>query len=230
MKKQKRLAIILARGGSKRIPNKNIRRFLDRPIIAYSIEAALKSNLFDEVVVSTDSEEIARIAKQYKAKVPFMRSKKTSGDKAILIEAVREVVTKYGELGQSFDRICYLLPTAVFLTPEMLKRGLKLLETGNFDSVRPVQRFSYPVQRSYRMRGRNLEYFLPKYAQKRSQDLEPIYHDAGMFYWIKKDSLNANCKLGALEISALEGQDIDTPDDWKMAELKYKLLFGKKNG
>lgn len=228
MSSERRLAIIPARGGSKRIPKKNIKEFLGKPIIAYSIEAAQKSNLFDEVMVSTDSEKIAQIARKYKAKVPFMRSKKTSGDNATLIEAVREVVANYEKLGQSFETICYILPTAVLLTPELLKRGFKLLERGKFDSVRPVQRFSYPVQRSYRMRGQNVEYFLPKYALKRSQDLEPIYHDAGMFYWIKRGSLNANHSLGALEISALQGHDIDTPDDWRIAELKYRLRFTNK--
>lgn len=221
----KNLAIIPARGGSKRIPRKNIKDFLGKPIIAYSIETALQSGLFEEVIVSTDDEEIADIAKQYGAKVPFMRSKKTANDTATLSDVIEEVKEQLTLQKQVFDNICCILPTAPLLTVDMLKDGLDLLIKKNADSVRPVVRFGYPIQRSFRMEeDGNVSFLYPEYAQTRSQDLEPAFHDAGMFYWMKYVSGLKSGSRFAFEISEESCQDIDNTTDWRMAELKYQLL------
>ena len=222
----KNLAIIPARGKSKRIPRKNIKNFLGRPIIAYSIETALGSNLFDEAMVSTDDEEIAQVGKRYGAKVPFMRSAKNSNDSATLSQVIEEVVNEYQKRGVVFENICCILPTAPSLTAKLLRKGYEMLLDEKLDSVRPIQRFSYPTQRAYKLKGKLVEYFHPEYEKVKSQDLEPSYHDAGMFYWIKTNSLKNNLRRGGIEISALEAHDIDSLDDWKMAELKYKALRG----
>ncbi|NPA38135.1 MAG: pseudaminic acid cytidylyltransferase [Chlorobi bacterium] len=224
----KNLAIIPARGGSKRIPKKNIKNFLGKPVIAYSIEAALKSGLFDEVMVSTDDEEIAGVALQYGAKVPFFRSSETSNDFAPLNDVLNEVVREYKQSGKEFGYICMILPTAPLITLVNLKKGYELLQNSSFDSVRPVVRFSFPVQRSFRLKSDNsVEPLFPEDFPKRSQDLEPAFHDSGQFYWIKggKD-LSSN--KGAFEIREYEVQDIDTETDWKLAELKFKLITDEK--
>lgn len=220
----KNLAIIPARGGSKRIPRKNIKDFLGKPIIAYSIEAALNSGLFDEVMVSTDDEEIAAVALQYGASVPFMRSEKTANDYAPLAEVVEEVKNDYGQMNRSFDNICLILPTSPLITSSMLNKGKDLLIQTKADSVRPVVRFGYPIQRAFKMDEKGaVSMFNPEFAQTRSQDLEPSYHDAGMFYWMKADKgLKGTNKYG-FEISEMECQDIDNETDWKMAEMKFKI-------
>jgi len=220
------LAIIPARGGSKRIPKKNIKDFLGKPIIAYPIEIALKSELFDEVMVSTDDQEVASVAIKYGAKIPFLRSAETSNDTAILSDVIDEVKEAYYDLGVKYDRICCILPTAALITVDILKKGLELLNMNNADSVRPIVRFSYPIQRSLRLEsGGKVSYFSPEYQKSRSQDLEPAFHDSGMFYWmIYNSGLKGNKKLG-FEIPELSCQDIDTEEDWKLAELKYKLAF-----
>jgi pseudaminic acid cytidylyltransferase len=222
--KSKILAIIPARGGSKRIPRKNIKIFLGKPIIAYSIEAALKSKLFDEVMVSTDDKKIAQAAEKYGAKVPFMRSKKNSGDYATLSNVIVEVSRKYSDLGKKFDIICCILPTAPLIKIKNLKRGLKLLRNKKFNSVRPIVKFSYPIQRAFKKNGNDVKMFYSKYENTRSQDFEPAYHDAGQFYWIISASKFKKNKRGAFVIPEMENQDIDNLDDWTFAELKYKLM------
>jgi len=221
----KNLAIIPARGGSKRIPKKNIKKFLGKPIIAYSIETALKSGLFAEVMVSTDSREIAEIAEKYGAKVPFLRSKKTANDYAPLNDVFNEVVEQYKKNNIFFDNYCMILPTAPLISIENLKKGYDLLLNSNFYSIRPVVRFSFPIQRAFRLTAENQ--VIPMYPddfKKRSQDLEPAFHDSGQFYWIKAGKDLSENK-GAFEIQEIEAQDIDNETDWKLAELKYKLLF-----
>lgn len=218
------LCIIPARGGSKRISRKNIKDFLGKPIIAYSIETALTSGLFNEVMVSTDDEEIANIAKKYKAKVPFMRSIINSNDYATLADVIDEVKDQYLKANKMFDNICCVLPTAPLLTVSSLVKGYELLITKNIDSVRPVVRFTYPIQRAVKM-GENgkVSIFYPEYQNTRSQDLEPAYHDAGQFYWMKFEAgLRGGNKFG-FEISEMIVQDIDTEEDWQIAELKYKI-------
>ena len=225
----RRVAIITARGGSKRIPRKNIKPFLGKPIIAYSIEAALKSNLFDEVMVSTDDEEIAEIAKRYGTNVPFMRSQETSDDQATTPDALIDVFSNYAKHNHHFDYACCLYPTAPFITFEKLIAAFDTLIENNFDSVFPVIKFSYPILRSLRIEHGKMHMNWPEYLNSRSQDLPDSFHDAGQFYFFKVESFLKDKKLftensGGIEISEMEGQDIDTEIDWKLAELKYELM------
>ncbi len=223
------ICIIPARGGSKRIPRKNIKLFLGKPIIAYSIEAALQSGLFEEVMVSTDDEEIAKIAKQYGANVPFLRSAKNSDDFATTFDVIEEVVLKYKEgLNTQFDNVCCLYSCAPFVTGETLKLAYQELENKQFDTVFPVIAFSFPIQRALSKKEGKITMIDEKNLTVRSQDLEETYHDAGQFYWCKTDKLLSTKKLltdntGGIQISELEAQDIDTETDWKLAELKYQL-------
>lgn len=225
----KNLCIIPARGGSKRILRKNIRNFLGKPIIAYSIEAALKSELFEEVMVSTNDEEIAEIAKKYGAKVPFMRSKKNSDDFATTAEVLIEVIEKYKELNLIFDNICCIYPTAPFTTEIKLKVAYKKLQKDNLDSVFPVIPFSYPIQRALKFNNDKINFFFQEHENSRSQDLEKAFHDSGQFYFLKKNEFLINKSIfsgntGGIVITEMEAQDIDTETDWKIAEIKYGRL------
>ena len=221
----KNLCIIPARGGSKRIPRKNIKEFLGKPIIAYSIEVALKSGLFDEVMVSTDDQEIAEIAKRFGASVPFMRSVETSNDYAILADVLKDVLNSYGKIGKHFDNMCCILATAPLIQEETLKRGYNALLESDFTTVLPVVQFSFPIMRSYKMEENGgLVFNWPEYATARSQDIAPAYHDAGMFYWHKIEQWLAGGKTRkGIILEDTFVQDIDTEIDWKLAELKYKL-------
>lgn len=215
------LCIIPARGGSKRIPRKNIKDFLGKPIIAYSIEVALKSGLFDEVMVSTDDEEIAEVARKYGAKVPFMRSAETANDFATLADVVDEVIGDYKKLNKNYEYVCCMLPTAPLITIENLRKGFDLLKDSGADSVKPIVRFSYPIQRALRLVNGRTEMFYPEHKTSRSQDLEPAFHDAGQFYWMSfEKGLRGNEKL-AFEISSQNSQDIDNMTDWEITEIKY---------
>lgn len=222
------LAIIPARGGSKRIPRKNIKDFLGKPIIAYSIETALKSGLFDEVMVSTDDKEIAEIAIQFGAKVPFFRSDKMSDDYATTIDVIHEVINEYQSLGKIFTNVCCIYPTAPLIKIKRLQDGLSQLVNDNFSSVFPVVKFSYPIWRSLAFNGENkINMIWPQYLNSRSQDLSPAYHDAGQWYWFKPDDANKSLltdNSGAMILDETEVQDIDDLTDWKLAELKFKLL------
>lgn len=224
------VAIITARGGSKRIPRKNIKNFLGKPIITYSIEAAIKSELFEEVMVSTDDGEIAEISMQYGAKIPFMRSEKNSNDYAGTAEVLLEVIQKYMDRGNYFDTVCCLYPTAPFITAKKLIESQEVFQTGKYDTLFPVVAFSYPIQRALRIgeKGR-LSMFQPENLKKRSQDLEKAYHDAGQFYWLKVNALKAQGSLwtgnsGVVKYSEIEVQDIDHDTDWRIAEMKYQII------
>lgn len=227
------IAIITARGGSKRIPKKNIKEFCGKPIIAYSIEAALKSGAFDEVMVSTDSEEIADIAKQCGAAVPFLRSEKTSNDFATTADVLEEVILKYEKNGIHFDFLCCIYPTAPFVTAAKLADAKKSLDESDADSLMTIVRFSFPPQRALLMQDRIVSYQYPEYATTRSQDLEPIYHDCGQFYmcstneFLKHHSMVTKRTIG-YELPEEEVQDIDNISDWAIAEAKYKVLYGEK--
>ncbi|MBR3605983.1 MAG: pseudaminic acid cytidylyltransferase [Lachnospiraceae bacterium] len=225
----KRIAIITARGGSKRIPHKNIRDFCGKPILFYSIEAALKSHCFTTVMVSTDDEIIADLAKKAGAEVPFLRSDKTSGDFATTAEVIEEVLTEYKKQGEEFDTACCIYPTAPFITAEKLQEAVRLLEEKDLDSVMPVVEFSFPPLRGMVMEEGKLKYKWEEYSQMRSQDLEKIYHDVGQFYVLNVKHFEESKKLvtqntGAIMMSELETQDIDNETDWKIAELKYRLI------
>lgn len=225
----KTIAIIPARGGSKRIPKKNIKSFLGKPIISYPIEAALKSKLFNEIMVSTDDEEIAEISKMLGASVPFLRSKKNSDDFATTVDVLLEVIEEYKKRGKVFDYVCCIYPTTPFISPEKLNHSFKILIEKKAKSLIPIVRFSYPIQRALRIENDSLQYIYPENGSKRSQDLELTYHDAGQFYWIKTDVLVNQSSMVtdnsiAYEISELEVQDIDSETDWKIAEMKYQIL------
>ena len=223
----RKIAVITARGGSKRIPKKNIKDFCGKPIIAYSIEAAIDSKLFDEVMVSTDSEEIAEIARQYGANVPFMRSAKTADDHATTNDVLVEVFSEYEKRGQHFELAVCIYPTAPFVTAEKLREAVALLEKEDADQVMPVVRFSFPPQRAFVVREGHLQYQFPENASVRSQDLEPIYHDCGQFYVMKVDNILQGkpvVKNVPLIVSELEVQDIDNEEDWKIAEMKYRYM------
>lgn len=227
------IAIITARGGSKRIPKKNIKEFCDKPIIAYSIEAALKSGIFDEVMVSTDSEEIAEIAEKYGAKVPFFRSSENAGDFASTADVIAEVLECYAREGKTFDYTCCIYPTAPFVTAKKLQDALQKMIDEDADSLMPVVSFSFPPQRGMVIREGKLSYMFPENAMKRSQDLETMYHDCGQFYFLKTDEFLKEKKLvlnkaTAMEMSELEVQDIDNESDWNLAELKYRLSVLKE--
>lgn len=225
----KKIAIIPARGGSKRIPKKNIRDFLGKPIIAYSIETAIKSDIFDEVMVSTDSEEIAEIAKKYGANVPFLRSEKSADDLSPLIDVVKEVLDNYKDEGKEFDYACMILSTAPFVNVEKLKEANEILEEKDVDSVFTVTEYSFPIQRSLKIENGYLKMRWPENMNVRSQDLEKTYHDAGQFYFFDVEEFyNQNKvymeKSYPIILDNIEVQDIDTETDWKLAELKYRLI------
>ena len=223
------LAIITARGGSKRIPRKNIKDFLGRPIITYSIDAAINAGCFDEVMVSTDDDEIASIARRSKAIVPFFRSKGASDDFATTCDAIIEVLQAYSGQGREFDYACCIYPAAPFITACKLEKGYELVKNSGADAVVPVVRFDYPVQRALRIEGGRLQMFWPENRDIRSQDLKPAYHDAGQFYWLNVEKFLTNKILFGdntlpLEVPASEVQDIDTLEDWLLAEMKFKML------
>lgn len=223
------LAIITARGGSKRIPKKNIKEFCGKPIISYAIEAAIGSNSFEEVMVSTDSEEIAEIARKYGATVPFMRSAESSNDFAPTAKVIEEVVNQYRGIGKNFDKICCIYPTAPFVTAERLKEAMEKLTETNAFSVIPVVRFSFPPQRGLEIKDGVLQFIHPEHTFTRTQDLEPVYHDVGQFYCLDTARFMEKLSLFGdttkeLILDEMEVQDIDTLTDWKLAELKYKLL------
>lgn len=229
----KNLAIIPARGGSKRIPKKNIRNFLGKPIIAYSIEAAIQSELFDEVMVSTDDEEIAEVAKRYGAKVPFLRSQETANDFATLTDVIKEVLEKYKEKGETYDYTCLILATAPFVKAEKLIQAYNLLTENNVDSVITVTEYSFPIQRSFKIEKGYLKMNWPENMNKRSQDLEKTYHDAGQFCFFKtqeffKQNKLYMEKLVPIILDNIEVQDIDSEIDWKLAELKYQVINSEK--
>lgn len=225
----KRVAIVTARGGSKRIPRKNVKPFLGKPILAYSIEAALSSDLFDEVMISTDDDEIAEIAQTYGAAFPFRRSAATSDDYSGTADVLMEVMRCYAERGVEPETACCLYPTAPFVTPAKLHFAHDRLVEAGADVVLPVARFGFPIWRSFRMDGDRLHYNWPEHAPKRSQDLPPAFQDAGQFYFFRPDSLLRSGKLVAgkaigIEVSEFEVQDIDTEEDWRMAEMKIERL------
>ena len=219
------IAIITARGGSKRIPRKNIKFFSGKPIIAYSIEAALKANLFDDVIVSTDDQEIADISRSFGANVPFFRSSKASDDFATTQDVLEEVVNDLSLLGLSYDFTTCIYPTAPFLTPDILVKAFHCLIDTGADMIQPVVRYDFPPQRAFVENDGYLDYWFPEYANSRSQDLSPIFHDAGQFYMYKTDEISNDQRVRTFILQdPMLVQDIDTLSDWTLAELKFKLI------
>ena len=223
------IAIIPARGGSKRIPHKNIKSFVGRPILSYSIKAALESNLFDVVMVSTDSEEIADIAVQEGADVPFLRSRRNSDDFATTSDVLEEVVMEYEKMGVEFDCFCCIYPTAPFVTADKLKKAYNILCKEDAEGVFSIVKYSYPPQRCIVVRDGLASFQNIEYRYTRSQDLESIYHDAGQFYFLRKSAFLQQHDLVLKKtvpfiVDELEVQDIDNGSNWKIAEMKYKLM------
>lgn len=228
------IAIITARGGSKRIPGKNIKDFCGRPIICYSIEAALKSEIFSEVMVSTDCEKIAEISLKCGAKVPFLRSSGTSDDHSTTADVLKEVLTKYTKMGKEFKYACCIYPTAPFVTPEKLKQAFNMLVEKTADTVMPIVAYSFPPQRAVVIENGIIKPQYPEFQKCRSQDLKPIYHDCGQFYFMSVDSFMKNGTLIGdntipIIVDETEVQDIDNITDWKIAEMKYKLITEVRN-
>lgn len=230
------ICIIPARGGSKRIPRKNIKEFLGKPIIAYSIEAALESKLFDIVMVSTDDDEIANIAIEYGAEVPFLRSKNTSNDFSTTFEVIEEVLQNYkSKSNQTFDHVCCIYACAPFVTSKRLVEGLNLLKEKDFGTVFPVLEYSCPIQRALKINTNSTVSFVNKeYALVRTQDLEKNFHDTGQYYWLSSKTISQEKKIignnaGCLILSELEAQDIDTFEDWKLAEFKFSYFNAEKS-
>jgi len=223
------LAIILGRGGSKRIPRKNIRPFHGRPIISYPIAAAKESGCFDEIMVSTDDEEIASLARTSGAAVPFLRSRQNATDFAASQHVMSEVILEYRARGREFSHVCAIYATAALLTADHLRRGYAtLLADDALTTVLPVQQFPFPIQRALVLRNGRSPMLHPEHYDSRSQDLEPAYHDAGQWYWFRTERFLGSLELmgpdcNALVLSEMDAQDIDTEDDWAIAELKYEL-------
>lgn len=226
----KNLALITARGGSKRILKKNIKNFNGKPIIYYSINTAINSKIFDYVMVSTDDKEIAKISKKFGAKVPFYRSKKNSDDYSTTSDVINEVLNELKKINLEFDNVCCMYPTAPFITDEILSLSAKILEKEDVDSITPITKFSFPIWRGFKLNSNNsIEYLWPENELKRSQDLPAVYHDVGQFYFLKISSFLDQKKLimkknKAVILSEDKVQDIDTIEDWKIAELKYELI------
>lgn len=224
------LAIIPARGGSKRIERKNVKPFAGVPVIAYSIRAALRAGCFDEVMVSTDDDEIAEVARRYGAEVPFMRSEATANDYATTADVIREVVESYRKMGKEFDAIACIYATAPFVTDRRLADAAGIITRGEARGAFTCVEYSYPIQRSLVIGddGRvSMRY--PEYATARSQDLRKTYHDAGQFYFSTLRSFEECGSLWGpdtmpIVLPELEVQDLDTPTDWRLAEIKYEML------
>ena len=226
------IAIIPARGGSKRIPRKNIKLFHGKPLIAYSIEIALSCGLFSKVIVSTEDAEIAKIAKEYGAEVPFMRSSELADDLSSSGDVVTDAIKKLQEMGEKFEYVCTLYATAPFLKEKYLKEGFEKLKKSNARLAFSVTSMPFPIQRTFKLTedGR-CKMFTPEYFSSRSQDLEEAYQDAGQFYWEIVDKKLRDIPFGSDSIPIILPrhlvQDIDTPEDWKRAELAYAVLQKK---
>lgn len=229
MKSKKTVAIITARGGSKRIPKKNIKLFAGRPLLEYSISAALDSQLFSRVIVSTDDDEIKKLALSAGAEVPFIRSDKNSNDFSTTSDVLLEVIEELGSRGESYEYMCCLYPTAPFLTAEKVKESFSTLLDNKATSVAFVSEFSNAPQRSLVVKNNRVVFKYPQYITTRSQDLEKEYYDCGQLYWLNVEAFKESKSIYTSNtfpffVSTLESQDIDTIDDWEIAELKYSLM------
>ncbi|MBN2646273.1 MAG: pseudaminic acid cytidylyltransferase [Thiotrichales bacterium] len=225
-----KVCVIPARGGSKRIPRKNIKPFCGQPMIAYSIQAALNSACFDAVIVSTDDAEIAEVALQFGAQVPFMRPAELANDYAGTLPVIKHAVDWLAQNNQAADEVCCLYATAPFVQPEMLQKAWQQKQQTNAHYCFSVTAYASPIQRALSIRndGR-VEMFFPDQFNQRSQDLQPAYHDAGQFYWGDAQAWQQQLPLFSAQASAFvlprhRVQDIDTPEDWLSAELMFQLL------
>ncbi|MFA7090459.1 MAG: pseudaminic acid cytidylyltransferase [Arcobacteraceae bacterium] len=229
----KAVAIIPARGGSKRIPRKNIKLFHGIPLIAYSIEVALNSKLFDKVIVSTDDEEIAQIAKEYGAQVPFLRPKELSDDFTGTGAVVGHTLKYLKSVGENYDFVCTIYATAPFLQTKYLLEGFEKLKNSNARSAFSCTSMPFPIKRTFKItQNERCQMFFPEHFQTRSQDLEEAYQDAGQFYWTNLNVPSTDIIFGQDSIPIVLPrylvQDIDTPEDWERAEMMYEVLQQQK--
>jgi len=229
-----RLAVIPARGGSKRIPRKNIKEFCGKPIIAWSIEAAIESGCFDKIIVSTDDEEIAAVAREWGAEVPFMRPAELSDDYVGTTAVIRHAIEWFTDEGIFFNHVCCIYATAPFVTADDIRNGLEALKESGSDYAFSVTSYPFPIQRAIKIKsdGR-IEMFQPEHFSTRSQDLEEAYHDAGQFYWGLSEAWIQELPIFSkhavpVMLPRHRVQDIDTPDDWIRAEILYDLLVKMK--
>lgn len=228
------LCVIPARGGSKRIPKKNIKIFCGKPIIAWSIELSIASKCFDKIIVSTDDLEIADTAKKYGAEVPFLRSKVLSDDYVGTVPVISDAVKWQTDHFEKPHYVCCVYATAPFIQLGILKDALKILKDSNFEYTFPATNYAYPIQRSFRIKNnQRLEMFYPKHYNSRSQDLEEAFHDAGQFYWGSADAwldnkpiISENSK--AILVPRNKVVDIDTSEDWQIAERMFEFFNKKK--
>jgi len=227
------IAIIPARGGSKRIPRKNIKFFHGKPMIAYSIEAAKQSGCFDRIIVSTDDQEIAEVALQYGAEVPFFRPEKFSDDHATTMDVMQHALNWCEAEGWEVENVCCLYATAPFVLPEYIKQGYQRLKSVNAQFVFSAATFPFPIQRAIKLSpAGEVSMFYPEYEQVRSQDLVESYHDAGQFYWGKASAFKQGKSVFSsysqvVLLPRKRVQDIDTPEDWELAEALYSVLKQK---
>ncbi|HEY4323087.1 MAG TPA: pseudaminic acid cytidylyltransferase [Mucilaginibacter sp.] len=225
------LAVIPARGGSKRIPKKNIKPFLGKPIVNYAIDLAKSSKLFDEIIVSTDDDEINKIIIQQGVKNPFKRSAETSGDFATLSDVLLEILNEYKKLNISIDNVCVILPTSPLITTEILNTAHEKFISGDFSAVIPLVKYNHPIQRALKITGDNGNVVMidPENQTKRTQDCDEAFYDSGQFYWLKASDFLIEKKIlmknaGSIELNPDHCHDIDNPEDWKIAEMKYRWL------
>ncbi|WP_223473512.1 pseudaminic acid cytidylyltransferase [Pseudomonas sp. BF-B-27] len=230
-----KLAVIPARGGSKRIPRKNIKLFCGKPMIAWSIEAALTSACFDEIIVSTDDIEIAEVARQYGASVPFMRPAELSDDYTGTIPVISHAIEWLNGKGHRIDQVCCLYATAPFVSPEDIRQGLDILTEKGCDYAFSVTSYAFPIQRAIRINAESrVEMFIPEHFNSRSQDLEEAWHDAGQFYWGQSDAWVSKKMFftpnsAPVQLARHRVQDIDTPEDWLRAEWMFKAMQAQTN-
>lgn len=225
----KAIAIIPARGGSKRIPRKNIKPFHGKPLIAYSIQAAIDSNLFDKIIVTTDDEEIAGVAKEYGAEVPFMRPKELSDDYTVTADVVNHALQWLKNKGEEYDFVCTIYATAPLLQAKYLAEGFEKLKNSDAVNAFSCTSMPFPIQRTFKITGEGrCQMFWPENYMKRSQDLEEAYQDAGQFYWTRTDKTSDNVLFGKDSIPIILPrylvQDIDTVEDWERAEIMHQVI------
>lgn len=228
------VAIIPARGGSKRIPKKNIKNFHGKPLIAYSIEVALKSKLFDKVVVSTDDEEIAKVAKEFGAEVPFLRPKELSDDFTGTGAVINHAINFLKEQGENIDFVCTIYATAPLLQEKYLIKAYERLKDSNAKNAFSCTSMPFPIQRTFKITSNErCEMFWPENFLKRSQDLEEAFQDAGQFYWtnlnIKSDEITFGKDSIPIILPRYLVQDIDTLEDWQRAEFMYEAIQKTRN-
>ena len=228
------LAVIPARGGSKRIPRKNLVNFYDSPIISYPIKAAIKTGCFDEIMVSTDDQEIASVAKSFGASVPFPRSIGASNDTATTLDVLLEVLSEYEKLNKHFTHLCCLYPTSVFVTAGMIKQGYKMLQEADTNGVATFVPYDQPIERAFCEENGHVFLRSPEHSLTRTQDLPVSYFDAGQMYFLNVSTVLAEKKVFVSQLRPIflnpnHVQDIDYPEDLALAKLKYGFLQGQSS-